>query len=235
MSQYRSFAENFEQSFAPEIFKAYLRQVELSLGDNPQWLSQRCQKLVVDFLDECVKPKSTWALLRPQLPLLISHFLFPLICPTDEDLQLFEDDPVDWARGHFSLFSDDFFNKPEVSVLGLFDTLVSCRKSSTLAPLVSFANSVIAEYPEKRTAREREGAMKIFHTLAKPIVKTVCPSQQIVADSADNHFCQKPFNAQLEPFFMQNVLPDFNSPHGFLRARVCLLMAPRSAAPLLIS
>lgn len=172
MAQYKQFAQNFESSFAPEIFKAYLRQVELSLGSQ-QWLSPRCQKYVVDFLDECVKPKSTWALLRPQLPLLIEHFLFPLLCPTDEDLQLFEDDPSEWVRGHFSLYSDDILSKPEASVLGLFDTLVECRKSSTLAPLVGFANSVIADYPQKRSAREKEGAMKIFFTLSKPIIKTV--------------------------------------------------------------
>lgn len=183
MAHYKPFAQNFEQNFAPEIFKAYLRQVEGSLQpDNPQWLSPRCQKYVVDFLDECVKPKSTWALLRPQLPLLISHFLFPLLCPTDEDLSLFEDDPSEWVRGHFSLYSDDLYSKPEASILSLFDTLVACRKSSTLAPLVSFATSVISDYPHKRSAREKEGAMKIFYTLAKPIIKTVSPFEAALID-----------------------------------------------------
>lgn len=183
MAQYKPFASNFEQNFAPEIFKAYLRQVELSLptSDNRQWLSQRCQKLVVDFLEECVKPKSTWALLRPQLPLLISHFLFPLLCPTDDELSLFEDDPLEWVQNHFSLFSEDIVNKPEYSVLGLFDTLVACRKSSTLAPLVSFSTSVVSEYPQQRSAKEKEGALKIFHALARPICKTVSGLKQCVS------------------------------------------------------
>lgn len=51
MTEYKAFAAHFEQHFAPEIFKAYLKQVELYIGAQA-WLSRRCVKLTIDFLDE---------------------------------------------------------------------------------------------------------------------------------------------------------------------------------------
>lgn len=51
MKEYKPFAAHFESHFAPEIFKAYLRQVELYIGKQA-WLSQRCIKLTIDFMDD---------------------------------------------------------------------------------------------------------------------------------------------------------------------------------------
>lgn len=70
VADYGAFAERFETSFAPEIFKAYLRcahlvffqfchltshrQVEL-LVNGQAWLSQRCVRNIIDFFTEwCV-------------------------------------------------------------------------------------------------------------------------------------------------------------------------------------
>lgn len=57
MTEYKAFAAHFESHFAPEIFKAYLKQVELFIGGQA-WLSRRCVKLTIDFLDEWFVPFS---------------------------------------------------------------------------------------------------------------------------------------------------------------------------------
>jgi hypothetical protein len=50
-SDYQAFAENFVSSFAPEIFKTYLRQVELFVS-NQQWLSKKAQYNIFSFFTE---------------------------------------------------------------------------------------------------------------------------------------------------------------------------------------
>jgi len=149
----KPFAQVFESRFAPEIFKAYLRQIELYIqslqsSDISQqaqhWISQRCTKFVIDFFDECVKPKSTWNLMRPHLPLLLQHFIFPLLCPTDEEIDEFTNDPVEYTRAHASEIILDYYTRPETSAFSLLETLTACRKKSTLGPLLSFANDIVS-------------------------------------------------------------------------------------------
>jgi hypothetical protein len=42
-----------------------------------------------------------WQQLKPHLDLLIGHFVFPCICLTDEEIEQFEEDPVEYSRAHF--------------------------------------------------------------------------------------------------------------------------------------
>ena len=51
---YQAFAEHFVNHFAPEIFKTYLRQVELFVSGQ-QWLSKKAQYNIFSFFTEwCV-------------------------------------------------------------------------------------------------------------------------------------------------------------------------------------
>lgn len=48
---YAAFAEHFITSFAPEIFKMYLQQVELFISGQA-WLSSKCQYQIFSFFTE---------------------------------------------------------------------------------------------------------------------------------------------------------------------------------------
>lgn len=39
-----------------------------------------------------------WALLKPHVSTLIERLLFPIFCPTAEELEEFADEPKDWVR-----------------------------------------------------------------------------------------------------------------------------------------
>lgn len=42
-----------------------------------------------------------WQLLKPHLDTVIGRFVFPCICLTPEELEMFEDDPIEYSRSHF--------------------------------------------------------------------------------------------------------------------------------------
>jgi importin-7 len=107
-SKATAFGKHFIANFAPEIMKSYLQQIELYMA-HKIWLSERCVYLIVDFLEEwfvaiftlligSIKPKVTWGLLKPHVPSIISHVVFPLLCLTQEDLDLWDEDPVEYIH-----------------------------------------------------------------------------------------------------------------------------------------
>lgn len=198
------FSKNFLANFAPEILKAYLLQIDKWVAKSA-WLSKACLSLTLAYLDECVKPKSMWAHLKPHIESLISHFLFPVLCQSDEDIELFETDPPEYL--HRKLNSYEEVSAPDVAATNFLVTLTKSRKKQTFVVL-NFINSVVNKYeaaPEdQKNPREKEGALRMIGTLASVILEKKSP----IAD-------------QVEYFFVRHVFPEFRSPHGYLRARAC--------------
>lgn len=51
-----------------------------------------------------VKPKSTWTLLKPQVEVLISKVVFPTLVFNEERAELWQADPVEFARLTIGMF-----------------------------------------------------------------------------------------------------------------------------------
>jgi len=57
--EYSAFANHFTSTFAPEIFKMYLAQVELYIS-NQAWLSKKCLNLVFSYFGSWCVPTSVY-------------------------------------------------------------------------------------------------------------------------------------------------------------------------------
>ena len=202
--EYAEFAKHFLHNFAPEIFKAYLQQIDKWVAKNA-WISKPCLSMILAFLDECVKPKTMWAHLKPNMENLIAHLIFPVLCQSDEDLELFDTDPAEYL--HRKLNSYEEVSAPDVAATNFLVTLTKSRKKQTFV-LLNFINNIVNRYetaPEdQKNPREKEGALRMIGTLASVVLEK-----------------QSPVANQAEFFFVQHVFPEFRSPHGFLRARAC--------------
>ena len=75
------FPKNFITNFAPEILKGYLSEIEKWVGGN-HWLSKPSLSYTLIFLEECVKPKIMWDVLKQHMDSLIKHLIFPVLCQT---------------------------------------------------------------------------------------------------------------------------------------------------------
>jgi importin-7 len=201
---YAEFSKNFITNFAPEILAAYLQQIDKWVA-KITWLSRPCLSFTLAFLDECVKPKSTWTHLKPHLENLVAHVLFPILCQSDEDIELFETDPSEYLHRKLNFYEE--VSAPDVAATNFLVTLTKSRKKQTFTVL-NFVNSVVHRYEEapddQKNAREKEGALRMIGTLASIMLAKKSP----IAD-------------QVEYFFVRHVFPEFRSPHGYLRARAC--------------
>ncbi|KIX05540.1 uncharacterized protein Z518_06412 [Rhinocladiella mackenziei CBS 650.93] len=201
------FPKNFITNFAPEILKGYLGEIEKWVGGN-HWLSKPSLSYTLIFLEECVKPKAMWDKLKPHMDGLIRHLIFPVLCQTDEDMELFTDNPQDYLHRKLNLYEE--VSAPDMAATNFLIALTKSRKQQTYV-ILSYVNEVVTRYEsapdDQKNPREKEGALRMIGSLASVILGKKSP----IAD-------------QVEYFFVRHVFPEFRSPHGFLRARACETM-----------
>ncbi|KAF2644917.1 ARM repeat-containing protein [Massarina eburnea CBS 473.64] len=201
---YTEVAKYFIANFAPEILKIYLQQVEKWVGKQI-WLSKASLYFTLNFLDECIKPKTMWALLKQHVDNLIAHLIFPVLCQSDEDVELFEEEPQEYLHRKLNFYEE--VTSPDVAATNFLVTLTKNRRKQTFSVL-NFVNEMVNRYESapdnEKNPREKEGALRMIGTLSGVILSKKSP----IAD-------------QVEYFFVRHVFPEFRSPHGFLRARAC--------------
>ncbi|EHK99074.1 putative importin [Glarea lozoyensis 74030] len=194
----------FTANFAPEILKGYLQQIEKWVAKTT-WLSRPCLSYTLVFLDECVRPKQMWAHLKPHLDTLVTHFLFPVMCLSEEDVEKFDTDPEEYLHHKLNYYEE--VSAPDVAATNFLVTLTKVRRKNTFA-ILAFINTIVNEYEVAEESMKnhiaKEGALRMIGTLSSVILGK-----------------KSPIAEQVEHFLSRYVFPDFHSPQGFLRARAC--------------
>ena len=198
------FATDFIATVAPEILKHYLQEVEKWVSKT-SWLSRPCLSYTIVFLDESIKPKEMWKHLGPHLHNLVTHFVFPVLCLTEEDIEQFDEEPDEYLHRKLNYFEEA--SAPDVAATNFLVNLTKNRRKEVFE-ILKFVNAVVNEYEQteedKKNHVAKEGALRMIGTLAPVILGKKSP----IAD-------------QVEYFLVRYVFPDFNSQLGYLRARAC--------------
>lgn len=194
----------FTVSFAPEILKGYLQVIEKWVAKTT-WLSRPCLSYTLVFLDECVRPKQMWGHLKPHLDTLVTHFLFPVMCLSADDVEKFDTDPEEYLHHKLNYYEE--VSAPDVAATNFLVTLTKVRRKHTFT-ILTFVNTIVNAYEsaadDKKDHISKEGALRMIGTLSGVILGK-----------------KSPIAEQVEYFLVRYVFPDFRSPQGFLRARAC--------------
>lgn len=209
-NDYAEFARVFSTSFAPEILRCYLSQVQNWAADpNVHWLSPRALYFIGSFLTSCVKPKATWSMLKNNVNSLVEHFVFPQICHSPEDLELWESDPQEYISKRIDMYDD--YTCPDVAAITFLVACCSRKKSTCFIDTLEFINRELSHYlsapPAEKNPIRKEGALRMIGNLSHLAMKN-----------------KSPIKPMMEQFFASHVFPEFESPHGYLRARACEMM-----------
>ncbi|KAJ7845435.1 armadillo-type protein [Mycena olivaceomarginata] len=195
--EYSAFAQHFATMFAPEILAIYLRQVELYVS-NQAWISKKCQYQIFTFFTECIKPKSTWTLLKPHVQTLVESFVFPQLSFNAGRQSLWEGDPVDYVR--ISVDEYESFATPVSAATSFLFSLASNRTKTTFMPILGFINGVLRS---GAPAAQRFGALNMTAALGPWIMR------------------HPDVSSNMEQFLLQFVTPEFSSAEGYMRAIAC--------------
>lgn len=208
---YENFKTMFVSDVLPHVMSIYLGLME-KWCRGERWLPKSALYHLLEFLSHCVTQKESWKTIKPFFESIVTHFIYPLLCPSTETLELFETDPADYINSKLDNFDD---SEPDVAALGLLVTLATKRKKSTLQPMVAFAynqlTTLCLQPEDLEVARKKDGALRLIGGISHLLTQT-----------------DSPFYTQSAGFLKEMVLPNLASKHEFLVARsldVCGLFA----------
>merc|ERR1719318_2116772 len=112
------------------------------------------------------------------------------------------DYPQEYIRIKDDIFEDFLYFSPNAAAKSYLKEAVKKRKN-VLQPVVEYVNQIFNMNAEQCDPKIKDGALHILGTLVETLVK------------------KKPYKGLLEGALLNNVLPVFESAHGFLRARAC--------------
>ncbi|KAL3895405.1 MAG: hypothetical protein SGCHY_004718 [Lobulomycetales sp.] len=204
-SSYHQFSVYFMANFSPNILDAYLVQVgKVTSGT---WMSNRTMQQLSLFLTDCVKHKALWARMKPHMQTLIVDYIFPQLCISDQDLELWASDPTEYVQAKLDPMED--FRSSVAAAQGLLSSIVRSRFKFSFMSIIEFANSVLEAYnnapsTEQRNVKAKDGVMQLVSSIAPEMMSK-----------------KSPIRENIETFLAVNILPELKSPHAFLRARAC--------------
>jgi hypothetical protein len=97
-----------------------------------------------EYTNCSVKPKMTWNLLKGNVPNLISRVIFPLLCLTQADLELWEEDPVEYIHKKIDVYEE--YLTPDAAANRFLFTLASKRQKSSFNGILQFINTTLSSY-----------------------------------------------------------------------------------------
>ena len=202
---HRAFAARFKQAYVVPIVEAYLRLLAGMAGG--AYLPPRCVHYAVQLLQYAVPKAAAYRLLAPALPDLLTRCIFPLLCFSDDDAELWACDPHEYIRKGYDIIEDMF--SPRTAAMTFITQLLRVR-TDQLPGFVAFLVAALQRASAGAAggggaARELDGALYALGALSDMLKRT------------------PPYNAHLEAMLVSTVLPQFASPHGHLRAKAVWL------------
>jgi hypothetical protein len=197
----RAFAQMFQKHYAGKILECHLNLLNvIRVGG---YLPDRVINLILQYLSNSISRPSMYALLQPRLDVLLFEIVFPLMCFSDNDQKLWEEDPHEYVRKGYDIIEDLY--SPRTASMDFVSELVRKRGKENLHKFIQFIVEIFRRYDEasieSKPYRQKDGALLAIGALCDKLKQT------------------EPYKSELERMLVQHVFPEFNSPVGHLRAK----------------
>uniref|UniRef100_H2LS46 Importin 7 n=1 Tax=Oryzias latipes TaxID=8090 RepID=H2LS46_ORYLA len=197
--EYAEFAELFLKEYAvgaQQVLLKVLYQYKEKLYVAPRVLQQ-----TLNYINQGIAHALTWKNLKPHIHVRIPDVVFPLMCYTDSDEELWQEDPYEYIRMKFDVFED--FISPTTAAQTLLFTACNKRKE-VLQKTMGFCYQILTD--PNSDPRKKDGALHMIGSLAEILLK------------------KKIYKDQMEFMLQNHVFPLFRSELGYMRARACWVL-----------
>uniref|UniRef100_A0A8C7YHH0 Importin 7 n=1 Tax=Oryzias sinensis TaxID=183150 RepID=A0A8C7YHH0_9TELE len=197
--EYAEFAELFLKEYAvgaQQVLLKVLYQYKEKLYVAPRVLQQ-----TLNYINQGIAHALTWKNLKPHIHGIVQDVVFPLMCYTDSDEELWQEDPYEYIRMKFDVFED--FISPTTAAQTLLFTACNKRKE-VLQKTMGFCYQILTD--PNSDPRKKDGALHMIGSLAEILLK------------------KKIYKDQMEFMLQNHVFPLFRSELGYMRARACWVL-----------
>lgn len=197
--EYKNFGRWYMETFSMGMIQVILKM--LDQYNQKMYLPQRVLQQCINYLNTCVEHLFTWKLLKPNISQIIEKVIFPLLCYTDEDDELWQTDPAEYVRKKFDFFED--YVSP-VSAAQQFLCTCCKKRKDMLKNTIEFAIQILNS--NVSTSQYKDGALHMLGSVSDIMLK------------------KKIYHRQINNMLAYHVFPFFNSDHPFLRARAAWIL-----------
>ena len=199
----KRFAVLYQSKIEPQAFATVIELLQ-QYSQQRVWLSPHVLDMLYIHLSFSLKQQTFRRLMQKNLRFLIEQAIFPVLCLTAADVQLFVSDPHEYIRQDLDITGE--FSDPRLAACNLIIDLVSVDETrrSNEALTLSFAlvqRMLTSGGDGQQAIIEREGAMRMLGALRTVVLK------------------QDELQPPVEQLLISAVLPALYSPHGFVRSR----------------
>uniref|UniRef100_A0A674MDD0 Importin 7 n=1 Tax=Takifugu rubripes TaxID=31033 RepID=A0A674MDD0_TAKRU len=166
-----------------------------------QYVAPRVLQQTLNYINQGIAHALTWRNLKPHIQGIIQDVVFPLMCYTDSDDRLWQEDPYEYIRMKFDVFED--FISPTTAAQTLLFTSCNKRKE-VLQKTMGFCYQILID--PACDARKKDGALHMIGSLAEILLK------------------KKIYKDQMELMLQAHVFPLFTNALGYMRARACWVL-----------
>lgn len=194
-SEYNTFSDYYLKNFSGPTIETILQL--LANKKNGEWVSPRVLHEALLYLNQGTKHAFSWKFLKGHMLGLIQNVIFPMMCHSDKDAELWNEDPEEYIRSKADVF-EELLNPVHAAATFLVGSL---KRKEILNSTVQLIVHVLVS-PES-TPTQKDGALHMVGVLAPDLLK------------------KKLYKNQIESMLVAHVIPHLQSPEGFLRARAC--------------
>lgn len=213
--EYTQFSEWYLKSFSGGIIQVLFKV--LDQYRQKIYIAPRVLQQSVNYLNQGVSHAFSWKFMKPHMQGIIQEVIFPLMCHSDEDEELWNTDPQEYIRIKYDVFED--FLSPVIAAQTLFYSAASKRKE-VLQKAMGFCMQVLTQ--PQVDPRQKDGALHMIGAVAEVILKG--NQSYLLGPRNSRPHLRKIYKDQAEMLLATHVFPEFNSEHGFLRARAAWVL-----------
>lgn len=199
VNEYKEFSEWFLKTFSQGILASILKLLDAYRRGH--YVSPRVMQQSLNYVNTGVSHALTWKVIKPHILEIVKDVIFPLMSYTEADAELWETDPYEYVRSKFDFFED--FVSPITAAQTLLHSV--CKKRKDVLPKTMGMLMAVVQDPNA-TPSQKDGALHMIGTMSDILLK------------------KKIYKDQMEQFLINIVFPEFQSPHGHLRARACWML-----------
>ncbi|XP_024936416.1 importin-7 isoform X2 [Cephus cinctus] len=197
--EYKEFSEWYLQTFSGGILEVLLKI--LDQYRRKIYVSPRVVQQSINYINQGVSHAFSWKFLKPHMFEIIRDVLFPILSYSTADEELWNNDPYEYIRVKFDIFED--FVSPVSAAQTLLHSACKIRKDM-LQKTMQFCMEVLTS--PNADPRQKDGALHMVGSVADILLR------------------KKLYKEQMDKMLLQYVFPEFNSPHGHMRARACWVL-----------
>jgi hypothetical protein len=199
---HKEFAKYFSANVAPTLLSTVMDT--LALRSQGRHCTDRVVMLCLHYVESALQLAKTYKpLIKPRLNHLLFEVIVPVLKLNDKDLALWSEDPQEFVRIQHDVMME--FMDPRTAATTVLCDLAEHRTKDVLPRVVQYIGTNLQTY--MMTAPEAQDH------LLKDAVLTV------VGSLSATLLTKKEYKKSMESMIMTHVVPEFRSPHGFLRMR----------------